>query len=119
MQVDAITIKDIGLFDSEAHIGLATHLNFCKTNGGSFYFTELLSNPLSNKKAIETRQHAIQVFIQRQSFFDKIKTTNGTTLVIDKFFETALNKTSPNPNAWETLWYRLFHKADFSLIKYS
>jgi DNA mismatch repair ATPase MutS len=119
MQVDAITLKDIGLFDSEAHIGLATHLNFCKTNGGSFYFTELLSNPLSNRKAIETRQHAIQVFIQRQSFFEKIKTTNGTTLVIDKFFETALNKTSPNPNAWETLWYRLFHKADFSLIKYS
>ena len=119
MQVDSITLKDIGLLDSEAHTGLATHLNFCKTNGGSYYFTHLLSHPLSNKAAIETRQFAIQVFIQQQSFFESLKTTNGTTLVIDKFFETAFKKTSAHPNTWETLWYRLFHKADFSLIKYS
>jgi DNA mismatch repair ATPase MutS len=119
MQVDSITLKDIGLLDSEAHTGLATHLNFCKTNGGSYYFTHLLSHPLSNKAAIETRQFAIQVFIQQQSFFETLKTTNGTTLVIDKFFETAFKKTSAHPNIWETLWYRLFHKADFSLIKYS
>lgn len=119
MQVDSITLKDIGLLDSEAHTGIATHLNFCKTNGGTFYFTNLLSNPLSNKNAIETRQHTIQIFIQQQSFFEKLKTTNGTTLVIDKFFETAFKKTSPHPTIWETFWYRLFHKADYSLVKYS
>jgi hypothetical protein len=27
MQVDSITLKDIGLLDSEAHTGIATHLN--------------------------------------------------------------------------------------------
>jgi DNA mismatch repair ATPase MutS len=68
MQVDSITLKDIGLFDSEAHIGLATHLNFCKSNGGSFYFTELLSYPLSNKKNIEIRQHLLQTFIDQKIF---------------------------------------------------
>ena len=73
MQVDSITIKDIGLFDSEADIGLATHLNFCKTNGGGFYFTELLSNPLSDKMLIERRQEAIQIFIQHKKFFREIK----------------------------------------------
>lgn len=119
MQVDAVTLKDIGLFDSEAQSDLATHLNFCRTNGGTFYFNQLLSTPLSNKKAIEDRQQTIQIFIDRQSFFEKIKTTNGTTLVIDKFFETAFNSISYRPNTWETWWYKLFHKADFSLIKYS
>ena len=119
MQVDSITLKDIGLFDSEAHIGLATHLNFCKTNGGSFYFTELLSHPLSNKKNIETRQDLLQVFIHHKSLFEKFKTSNGTTLVIDKFFETGFKKTSPYPNWWETIIYQLFNKADYSLIKYS
>jgi DNA mismatch repair protein MutS len=119
MQVDSITLKDIGLLDSEAHVGLATHLNFCKTNGGSFTFTELLSTPLSNKQSIEIRQEAIQLFIQHKNFFEKLKTTNGTTLVIDKFFETGFKKTSPYPNWWESALYKLFNKADYSLLKYS
>lgn len=119
MQVDSITLKDIGLFDSEAHIGLATHLNFCKSNGGSFYFTELLSHPLANKKNIETRQELVQIFIHHKGLFGNFKTSNGTTLVIDKFFETGFKKTSPHPNWLETYIYKIFNKADFSLIKYS
>jgi hypothetical protein len=31
MQVDKITLQDIGLFDNEEHTGLASHLNFCKS----------------------------------------------------------------------------------------
>ena len=119
MQVDAITLKDIGLLDSEGQAGLASHLNFSKTNGGGFYFTQLLSNPLSDRLTIETRQEAIQIFIQQLDFFESLKTTNGTTLVIEKFFETAFKKTSPYPNWWETGWYQIFNKADYSLIKYS
>lgn len=119
MQVDAITLKDIGLLDSDGQIGLASHLNFCKTNGGGFYFTQLLSNPLSNRVTIETRQEAIQICIKHQVFFESLKTTNGTALVIDKFFETGFKKTSPYPNWWETIWYQVFNKADYSLIKYS
>ena len=119
MQVDTITLKDIGLLDSEGQEGIATHLNFCKTNGGGFYFTYLLSNPLSDRLSIETRQEAIQIFIQHRALFDTLKTTNGTTLVIEKFFETGFKKTSPYPNWWETIWYQIFNKADYSLIKYS
>lgn len=119
MQVDAITLKDIGLLDSEGESGIISHLNFCKTKGGSFYFIHLLSNPLSNRQAIETRQETIQIFIKHHRFFESLKTTNGTTLVIDKFFETGFKKTSPYPNWWETIWYKIFNKADFSLIKYS
>jgi DNA mismatch repair ATPase MutS len=119
MQVDAITLTDIGLLDSDGHIGLATHLNFCKTNGGGFYFTQLLGDPLSNRLRIETRQEAIQIFIKQLDFFESLKTTNGTTLVIEKFFETAFKTTSPYPNWWETIWYQVFNKADYSLIKYS
>ena len=74
MQVDAITLKDIGLLDSEGQKGLADHLNFCKTNGGGFNFTHLLSNPLSNRLAIETRQKAVQIFIQQLGFIESLKT---------------------------------------------
>ena len=43
MQVDKITLQDIGLFDNEDHIGLASHLNFCKSNGGEIYLNQFLS----------------------------------------------------------------------------
>ena len=46
MQVDKITLKDIGLFDNEESIGLISHLNFCKSNGGKIQLDYFLSNPL-------------------------------------------------------------------------
>ena len=39
--------------------------------------------------------------------------------MIDKFFETGFKKTSPYPNWWESALYKLFNKADYSLLKYS
>ena len=42
MQVDKITLQDIGLYDNDGQIGLASHLNFCKSNGGQFYLNHYL-----------------------------------------------------------------------------
>ncbi|MFM2439358.1 MAG: MutS domain, partial [Bacteroidota bacterium] len=56
MQVDKITLQDIGLFDNEESKGLIMHLNYCKTNGGIELFEKYLSQPLSNLKSILVRQ---------------------------------------------------------------
>lgn len=119
MQVDKITLQDIGLFDSEDHLGLAHHLNFCKTNGGKVQLDKYLHQPLGELKLINERQSALEVFIQYMAQVDAMKITNGTCLVIEKFFETGF-KTIPTqislPSAY---WYQFWNKADYSLIKYS
>jgi DNA mismatch repair ATPase MutS len=119
MQVDKITLQDIGLFDSEDHPGLASHLNFCRSNGGKFYFDQLLGHPLSNQQAILERQDAISFFIEHHALLSAQKTTNGTTLVIDKFFETGFKTIPAQISMTGAVWYKYVHKNDYSLIKYS
>lgn len=119
MQVDRITLQDIGLFDNDEHTGLASHLNFCKSNGGKDQLDIYLHNPLGSIINISDRQQALAIFIKNIEFVEAMKITNGTCLVIEKFFETSF-KTIPTqislPGAY---WYLFWNKADHSLIKYS
>ena len=43
MQVDKTTIQDIGLLDNNESKGLASHLDFCKTNGGKIEWIKVVS----------------------------------------------------------------------------
>ncbi len=119
MLVDKITLKDIGLFDSEESEGLISHLNFCKTNGGKEQLDQYLALPLHSIDLIQKRQDAIAIFMHELDFMHEMKITNGTTLVIDKFFGTAF-KTIPTqislPGAY---WYKYVNASDYALLKYS
>lgn len=119
MQVDKTTLQDIGLFDNEESIGLITHLNYCKTNGGTELFEKYLSQPLSNQKAILIRQQALAIYIQQLQFVESMKITNGTTLVIDKFFETSFENIPVQISVPGAYLFRLLNKSDFSLLQYS
>jgi DNA mismatch repair ATPase MutS len=119
MQVDKITLQDIGLFDSADHIGLSSHLNFCKSNGGTVYLQQYLHQPLSNLKQIEERQQALREIMNRLVQMDNMKITNGTCLIIEKLYETSFKSTPANISLTGAYWYQFWNKADYSLIKYS
>ena len=119
MQVDKITLQDIGLFDSGEQIGLTTHLNFCKTNGGKIHLDNYLHQPLGELKLIEQRQLALSAFIQHLEQVEGIKITNGTCLIIEKFFETSFKNIPTQISLTGAYWYQFWNKADYSLIKYS
>jgi len=119
MQVDKITLKDIGLFDNEESIGLISHLNFCKSNGGKVQLDYCLSNPLSAISAIEERQNAIAYFIDNINFVEALKITNGTTLVIEKFFDTGFKSIPTQISLPAAYWHQFMNASDYSLLKYS
>jgi DNA mismatch repair ATPase MutS len=119
MQVDKITLQDIGLFDNGEHIGLASHLNFCKTNGGKIYLDNYLHQPLGSLVLIEQRQRAIQAFIQNIALVDAMKISNGTCLIIEKFFETSFKTIPIQISHTGAYWYQFWNKPDYSLLKYS
>jgi DNA mismatch repair protein MutS len=119
MQVDKITLQDIGLFDSGDHIGLSSHLNFCKSNGGAVYLQQFLYEPLNNLTQIEQRQQALQAFMVRLEQMDDMKITNGTCLIIEKLFETSFSTIPTQISLPGAYWYQFWNKADYSLIKYS
>ena len=119
MQVDKITLKDIGLFDNEESIGLISHLNFCKSNGGKIHLDHYLSNPLSTIASIEQRQNAIAYFITNIHFVEALKITNGTTLVIEKFFDTGFKRIPTQISLPAAYWYKFMSASDYSLLHYS
>ena len=119
MLVDKITLKDIGLFDTDESEGLISHLNFCKTNGGKEQLDQYLAHPLNSIEAIEKRQKAIVVFINEIDFVHEMKITNGTTLVIEKFFGTAFKPIPTQISYPGAYWYQYINGADYALLKYS
>jgi len=119
MQVDKITLKDIGLFDNEESAGLITHLNFCKSNGGKMQLDHFLSSPLSSISSIEQRQNAIAYFITNIHFVEALKITNGTTLVIEKFFDTGFKRIPTQISLPAAYWYQFMSASDYSLLRYS
>ena len=119
MLVDKITLKDIGLFDTDESEGLISHLNFCKSNGGKEQLDQYLAHPLNTIEAIEKRQNAIAIFISEIGFINEMKITNGTTLVIEKFFGTAFKPIPTQISYPGAYWYQYINGADYALLKYS
>lgn len=119
MQVDKITLQDLGLFEQDHEIGIASHLNFCKTNGGVIQFNEYLHTPLSDLAKINDRQDALKIFLNQLTVLETMKITNGTCLVIEKFFETGFEAIPAKISLPGAYWYRFWNKANYSLLQYS
>ena len=119
MQVDKTTILDIGLLDNNESKGIASHLDFCKTNGGKAQWMQLITHPLETKYAIESRQSALQIFIAEQAFLDQMKISNGTCLVIDQFYGNSFSPIPKQIGLLGAYWYQFWNKTDYAIIAYS
>ena len=119
MQVDKTTILDIGLLDHNESKGLASHLDFCKTNGGKAHWMQLITAPLASKYAIESRQSALGIFIAEKAFLDQMKISNGTCLVIDQFYGTGFSQIPKHISFTGAYLYQFWNKTDYAIIAYS
>lgn len=119
MQADKTTIQDIGLLDNHESKGLASHLDFCKTNGGKIQWIQFATHPLGTLRAIEDRQAALEIFLQHKDFLDQMKISNGTCLVIDQFYSTGFKHIPKQISLPAAYWYQLWNKTDYALIAYS
>jgi DNA mismatch repair ATPase MutS len=119
MQVDKTTILDIGLLDNNESKGLASHLDFCKTNGGKAQWMQLITSPLDTKHAIESRQSVLQIFIAEKVFLEQMNISNGTCLVIDQFYGNSFSQIPKQISLPSAYWYQFWNKTDYALIAYS
>lgn len=118
MQIDTITFKDISIFHSEEEFSIFHKLNFTKTFGGKEWLRRFFSEPHSDLKRITGTQNILKILL---AHLDDWPTdiTNGTVLMIDKFLEYNLDPVPQNPNLFNSLTYKIVHKEDYSMIKFS
>jgi DNA mismatch repair ATPase MutS len=118
MQVDKVTLHDLSVFHSEEYQSVFHHVNLTLTNGGREHLRYLLAHPLDSIKAIEQTQLTIQ---QLSSIMDQypISPSNGTVLVMEKFYESPINNYPSDIGVVTALLYKLLNLADYSLSKFT
>jgi DNA mismatch repair ATPase MutS len=118
MQIDQTTLNDLSIFQQEEECSVFRFLNFTQTVDGKLCLRQLLANPLNNIEAIVDTQNTIKQLQQAYSYFPAT-ITNGTIMVMERFYETSISEIPQPANTLNTFFYKIFSTSDFSLIKYS
>lgn len=118
MEVDSTTYVDLSVFHSEAEFSIFHKLNFTRTDEGKEWLLRFFRSPFSDAKLIhETQTIVSRIYASEKEWPTSI--SNGTLMVISRFFESAIDTLPTSSNFMEVLTYKVLHPADFSLVRYS
>ncbi len=118
MQIDKTTLQDLSIFHNDEEQSVFHKLNFTQSNDGREYLRWILRHPLDDLNNIQDVQKTIQILSRIiQQFPNTI--TNGTIMVMDKFYETQIDTFPTKPNDVNSFLYAVINKSDYSLTKYS
>ncbi|HEX8331490.1 MAG TPA: DNA mismatch repair protein MutS [Segetibacter sp.] len=118
MQVDKTTISDLSIFHSIEEQSVLHHLDFTTSIGGREWIRHLLANPHSDIQKILETQETIKVILSKEKEWPS-SITNGTIMVVDKFYDTPIADLPSDANVVNSLLFKLVNTQDFSLVKYS
>lgn len=118
MHIDKTTLYDLSIFDHTEEQSLLYHLNFCKTSNGKVWLEHYLKTTLSSIKEIEERQQLLQQIIQVHTQWPET-ITNGSVLMIEKFYESQIDNIPSSANIINSNFYKIFYTGDYSLLRYS
>lgn len=118
MIIDKTTLQDLSIFHSEEEFSLFNQLNFTQTGHGKEWLHHLLSEPFSELNKITETQNILKLIINRSEDWPT-SITNGTIMVIERFYETVLNTIPASSGQLNAYSYYLLHGPDYSLVKYS
>lgn len=118
MVIDKITLQDLSIFHPEEEFSLFHKLNFTQTGHGKEWLYRFLSEPFSDWKKIAETQNILKQILNRSEEWPA-SITNGTIMVMERFYETVLDTIPSSSNFLNANSYYLLHGPDYSLVKYS
>ncbi|MBV9962011.1 MAG: DNA mismatch repair protein MutS [Parafilimonas sp.] len=118
MLIDKTTLYDLSIFDHNEEMSLLHHINFCKTANGRLWLEHFLKTPLASIKEISERQQLLQNIIKVHAQWPE-NISNGSVLMIEKFYESQIDNIPSHANAISSNLYKIVYAPDFSLLRYS
>lgn len=118
MEIDKTTYYDLSVFNTEDEFSVFRKIDFTRTSGGRNQLHQLMLSPYHELDKILSTQAALQLILRHEADWP-LAITNGTVMVIEKFFEY---NADPIPNSFspiEAIMYKWLHSGDFSMVKYS
>lgn len=118
METDKTTLKDLAIFDREDKFSVFSKLDLTRTTGGRERLRQTFSSSLNDIESINNVQKTLQIILANRRQWP-LFISNGTIMMIHKFYETAIDDIPPRPDIISARMYKLLHGPDFSLVKYS
>jgi DNA mismatch repair protein MutS len=118
MEIDKVTFEDLSVFSKEEEFSIFHKLNYTRTSGGKDWLFRLLNQPFSDIKRIIETQRIISLITQLEDQWP-VSISNGTVMVMQKFYETPIDEIPEHHDFFNSFIYQFFHKSDHSLVRYS
>ena len=118
MQIDQYTYLDLSIFHTEEEFSVFHRLNFTRTAAGKAWLLKYFREPFSDLKKIRDVQNGIRVILDKLDQWP-LGITNGTLLVIDKFYDYQLDPLPRSADPFNSLLYRMLHSPDYSMVNFS
>jgi DNA mismatch repair ATPase MutS len=118
MEIDITTYNDLSVFHSEEEFSVFHKLNFTRTNEGKEWLYRFFKTPFSDLKLIRETQLIIRKILEHEQSWP-MSISNGTLMVITRFYESTLDTIPGSNDVVNAMSYKIFHAPDYSLVKYS
>lgn len=118
MEIDNITYEDLSLFSHEEEFSIFHKVDFTRTTGGRDLLLDYFNRPFNKLEPIYATQRILALMLDRLDKWPKA-ISNGTIMVIERFYETAIDTIPQAENLPAALSYKIFHSSDYSMVRYS
>jgi hypothetical protein len=118
MELDKTTLNDLSIFNTEEDFSVFDKMDFTRTLGGRERLRYFFSRSLNSIEAIRGVQQTLKS-IQKNINAWPLTISNGSIMVIQKFYESPIDQIPASPAAASAYAYKILHSADFSLVKYT
>jgi DNA mismatch repair protein MutS len=118
MQIDNTTYSDLSVFQTADEFSIFSKLDRTRTVGGRTQLLEFFYHPFSMPDKILQTQEILRI-IQKYENEWGASISNGTVMVMERFYETPLDKIPASHDPVSANMYKLLHAPDYALTRYS
>ncbi|MDP4128987.1 MAG: DNA mismatch repair protein MutS [Bacteroidota bacterium] len=118
MQIDQTTYSDLSVFETAGEFSLFNKLDQTRTVGGRMQLYQFFNQPLGSLEKILETQQILGIILRNENAWAP-SISNGTVMVMEKFYETALENIPGSYDLFSAGAYKFFHTPDYSLTRYS
>src|SRR5690606_24717030 len=118
MEIDKTTLADLSIFQTREEYSVLDKLNLTRTTGGRDRLQHMFQHPLKSIEAINEIQETLKLILKNDQQWP-LQISNGSIMMIYKFYEEALLQPAACTNVAEANIYKILHLADYYLNKYS
>jgi DNA mismatch repair protein MutS len=118
MQIDNTTYSDLSIFQTTDDYSIFSKLDYTRTVGGRVQLMDFFNHPFRHLDKIIQTQEILQIILAHENEWAP-SISNGTVMVMERFYETPLDKIPASHDPVSARMYQLLHAPDYSLTRYS